>query len=322
MIGFGKRAGLACAMALSLLAVQPAAAEWTVTVYDRAGANGTQLWGINDAGQFVGSDSLGAYLVSGGSATPLSGPDGSVWTTPFAISNAGIVVGSWVGADTSEHGFLLQGGAYTSFDVDLPGVVRTELRHVSLDGQWLTGFYVDGSGNQSGFVFDRTLLALQTQSAANTITFMQGSTSAGLAVGSRSPGGGLIFDATTGQLQEVKSIAGFGGAPRFRDINDAGLMTGFAAQQAIVGTLAGGFTALPMGGVAASFGEGLNNVGQVVGYFTDASGVTHGFIASSVPEPSTLIGFTSGLIALGLWARRRGGQRSKFVSQPSIWSIA
>ena len=291
--------GLPCGVALMLAAAQPASAAWTVTSFDRAGATQTQLWGINDAGQFVGADSLGAYLVSGGMTTELSGPAGAVQVTPFAISNAGLVVGSWYAADFSEHGFLLQGGVYTGFDIDLPNVVRTELRHVSLDGRWLTGIYTDSAGQQNGFVFDRTGSALQTVGQADTITFLQGSTSTGLSVGNQSPGGGLVFDAASGELQVIKTVAGFGGAPRLRDINDAGLITGFAAQQAIVGTLAGGFTALPMGGVASSFGEGLNNVGQVVGNFIDANGITHGFIASSVPEPAVAALWLAGLGLLG-----------------------
>ena len=313
MIGFSKWAGTACGMALSLAAVQPAEAAWSVTSFDRAGASDSQLWGINDAGQFVGSDSLGGYLVSGGLTTSLSGPAGATQVTPFAISNAGLVVGSWYGADNSEHGFLLQGGQYTNFDVAVPGALRTEIRHISLDGRWLTGIYVDGSGLQSGFVFDRTSSALQTVSTANAITFMQGANSAGVVVGNAAPGGGLVFDASTGGLQVFKTVAGVGGAPRFRDINDAGLITGFAAQQAIVGTLAGGFTALPVGGAAVSFGEGLNNVGQLVGTFTDANGFAHGFIASSVPEPSSAAFLLAGLVLLGgarLSRLRRGSEGS------------
>ena len=310
MFGFKSWMGLPCGVALMLAAAQPASAAWTVTSFDRAGATQSQLWGINDAGQFVGSDSLGAYLVSGGLTTELSGPAGAVQVTPFAISNAGLVVGSWYAADFSEHGFLLQGCVYPDFDIDLPNVVRTELRHVSLDGRWLTGIYTDSAGQQNGFVFDRTGSVLQTVGQADTITFLQGSTSTGLSVGNQSPGGGVVFDAASGELQVIKTVAGFGGAPRFRDINDAGQITGFAAQQAIVGTLAGGFTALPMGGVASSFGEGLNNVGQLVGTFTDVNGFTHGFIASSVPEPSSLMSMAAGLAALGGFLRRRASARS------------
>jgi hypothetical protein len=142
MIAFGNRAGLACAMALSLGAVQPAAAAWMATTFGRA-----------------------------------------VRTTPSAISNAGRVVGSWHGAGNSEQGFPAarrHGGRCTRFDIARPGVVRTELRRISLDGRWLSGVYVDGSGAQSGFVFDRTSSSLQTQSAANTITVVQGVTRAGL----------------------------------------------------------------------------------------------------------------------------------------------
>ena len=48
---------------------------------------------------------------------------------------------------------------------------------------------------------------------------------------------------------------------------------------------------------------GINNVGQVVGFFSDSSGV-HGFVASPVPLPAAvwLLGTTLG--GLGLVRRR------------------
>jgi hypothetical protein len=160
---------------------------------------------------------------------------------------------------------------------------------------------------------------------------MQGANSAGLSVGSQSPGGAVVFDALTGNLQTVSSVAGFAGAPRFRGINDAGLISGYAGQRAIVGTLAGGFTALPVDGAATAFGEGLNNVGQLVGNFTDANGLTHGFIASSVPEPASAALCLAGLGLLGGWrlrskASRQGPlshrRRLEQMKPPKTWAAA
>ena len=319
MLQMLKSAGVATGMALCLVvaqaATQPAATAWTVETFDRPGGVGTQLWGINDAGQFVGSDSLGAFVVSNGVATDLAGPAGAVRTVPFGISNGGLVVGSWYGADAVERTFLFDGEQYTNFELPLVDVALTQIRGVSLDGRWLTGLYVDGSGVQNGFVFDLQTAALQLPTVPNAFTFMQGANSAGLAVGNVSPGGGLVFDTATGEQQVVANLAGFIGGPRFRGINDAGLISGFVSQQAIVGTLAGGFTALPMGGVAASFAEGLNNVGQVVGFFNDANGISHGFIASSVPEPASAAFLLAGLGLLGAVHRRRLARES---DQPLI----
>jgi hypothetical protein len=202
-------------MVLCLAAAQPAEAAWTVSTFERAGAQTTQLWSINDAGQFVGSDSLGGYVVTGGVATSLSGPAGAVRTVPFGISNSGLVAGSWNDADNTERGFLYENGQYTNFDVALPDVVRTEIRHISLDGRWLTGQVSDVNGQSKGFVFDRTTSELQVLSLANGAVLMQGTNSAGLSVGSQSPGGALVFDNTT-EDRLFKRPFSFPTAPRTR----------------------------------------------------------------------------------------------------------
>jgi hypothetical protein len=80
-------------------------------------------------------------------------------------NDAGLVVGFWNGAVDNACGFLLRGGQFSNFDLGLPGFVRTEIHHVSLDGHWLTGVHVDGTGLQSDFVFDRTNTALKAVSA-------------------------------------------------------------------------------------------------------------------------------------------------------------
>jgi probable HAF family extracellular repeat protein len=56
----------------------------------------------------------------------------------------------------------------------------------------------------------------------------------------------------------------------------------------------GMYTTLDVPGSTATFAEGINNLGQIVGDYLDGSGNRHGFLATPVPEPSTLL-----LLAVG-----------------------
>ena len=49
---------------------------------------------------------------------------------------------------------------------------------------------------------------------------------------------------------------------------------------------------------------GINDLGQIVGVDGDANG-DHGFLATPVPEPATLILLGIGIIGLLIWARWR-----------------
>jgi probable HAF family extracellular repeat protein len=53
--------------------------------------------------------------------------------------------------------------------------------------------------------------------------------------------------------------------------------------------------------------NGINDAGDIVGVYFDASGNEHGFLATPVPEPSTLLLLTIGTLGVIGWAwwRRR-----------------
>ena len=55
-------------------------------------------------------------------------------------------------------------------------------------------------------------------------------------------------------------------------------------------TLEGGYTTVDAPG-SAGFNDahGINLAGQIVGIYSDANGRFHGFLATPVPEPSTLL---------------------------------
>jgi uncharacterized membrane protein len=75
----------------------------------------------------------------------------------------------------------------------------------------------------------------------------------------------------------------------------------------------GVYTTLDYPGATQTVAQGINDLGQIVGYYVDDRGGLHGFIATDPPEtplPPAFVLFTSSLGAMGLlgWRRKRKAQ--------------
>ena len=64
------------------------------------------------------------------------------------------------------------------------------------------------------------------------------------------------------------------------------------------------FTTIDVHGASPTGAFGINNSGQIVGYFNDVTGI-HGFLATPVPEPSALPLLAGCLIGLVVVLRQR-----------------
>lgn len=276
--------------------------------FNRPGWAYTQLWDVNSAGQLVGqsySDTAGeGFVYANGVFTPIA-PAGVQGSAITGISDTGVLVGTYFSGDPdapSANSFIYENGAFIDFT--LPGATNVLLRRISANGRFVTGTLNDDIGGGSrGFVFDRQT-ASATLVPGNSGVIVQGVTSQGLAVGSvvGRNSYAFSFDAASGVLTPYTGID-LGTRPRFRDINDNGLITGFTGTQAFVGTPGNWtfFDAPP--GMGGALGYGLNNQGDLVGNYSGTNGEVQAFVSSPIPGPAPWALLAGGL-ALLAWRRR------------------
>lgn len=143
-------------------------------------------------------------------------------------------------------------------------------------------------------------------------TSAYGITPSGQIVGGYSDAGGIthgfLFSGGSYTALDVPGSA----STSATGINDAGQVVGsdFAGDR-IHGFLlsGGGFTSLDVPGSISTLARGINDAGQIVGSYTDPAGITHGFLATPVPEPTTLALLGLGITALAGWRLQRKHSR-------------
>jgi YVTN family beta-propeller protein len=274
-----------------------AAAPFSYKTIDLAGADNTDVRGLNNLGQVVvntrTNETYKAFSFDGRVFAPLPSIAGSSDVFASALNDAGTIVGTVGTPDGFAEGFLLNGAGYKVFSH--PGYSITEPRAIS-GGGVVTGWAwdADDQGNTTrsvGFIFDpatETFTDIPVPGAR--VIIAQGMNALGQVVGSAQFRAGGEPDA--GFVREPNGairLFQFQGRPtRFRGITDAGLIVGFfqdfdGRDRAIVG-YPDNFEVLRIAGANTSYGEGINASGQISGLYYDLAGVQHGFIASPTPR--------------------------------------
>jgi probable HAF family extracellular repeat protein len=195
--------------------------------------------------------------------------------TPTGINASGQIVG-WYDDVTDRHGFLLDQGTYTTFDV--PGSARTEAYGINASGQ-IVGSY----DNRHGFLLNQgsyTTLDVPGFSDPDRfyiINYATGINDSGQVVGwcldvDNQTIHGFLFDQGSYTTIDVPGIP--------TGINAAGQIVGYYYDGRQHGFLIdhGNYTTIDVPGSISSSASGINASGQIVGSYSDAAGKSHGFL--------------------------------------------
>ena len=217
----------------------------TFTTIDYPATNYTSAIGINDAGQIVG-DAAGlgiGWEFSGGSFTSISDAGA---TTATAINNAETVVGYYSPvSSTPRYGFVIEnGGTFEQINL-LPGI-STTANGINDAGVVVGASYLHGGTTYSAYVDDHGVVTYLTAPGAE---------------------GGSGYTVAN-DINNAGAIVG-----TFTTSYGSGWQ-GYLYQGGVFTTIA------DPDGANGTFVQGINDLGQIVGWYLDAGGVTHGFIYS------------------------------------------
>jgi hypothetical protein len=335
---FVALAALAVAMTAS-----PARAGWTFTNFSlggTAGAGGTTINGINNNGAVVGfgQDMTGTVFTNfaGPPGTPtILNIDGSTSAMANGINASNQVVGTVNGG-----AFLLFNNFQNLFMLTPASGAMSELAAGINDSGLIVGQYTASSTLSPGFVYnDGAYTTLTPVTPVNGVEMVnaQGINNHGIVAGfystdntttpidNNEPQHGFLYNTNTGQYTLVADPTVPSGDTFFTvqllGINDKGIVAGYVQDTAgdqfglLYNINTNSYTYLNdpnaalIGGVQMTQITGINNSGEITGFFINSNGVAEGFVATqSVPEPASLallgIGL-AGVACVGYTQRRR-----------------
>jgi probable HAF family extracellular repeat protein len=277
---------------------------------------------------------------------PCSGPGDDAYTTldfphayrtrAFGVNNLTTVVGYYTNRDANFnltfHGFIYQNGGFTSLDV--PGAIATFARAIN-DGGQIVGDFSDSSNNTHGFLYSRgAFQVLDVPGSVSTVAL--GISFNGEIVGDWTENNGKIhsvewsggtYNSFIPSFAFESGIFGISGSgQKIVGGYDTGDVLLTYAYQGSKGSLAP-FT-LPLavaGSDSQTFANGVNDQGDMVGYFNEHGGdfcgeffcFPNGFVWSGkkqtwvnlIPPDATYVqpvGINDGGIIVGILRDRNG----------------
>ncbi|MEM9420072.1 MAG: hypothetical protein AAGA25_13615 [Planctomycetota bacterium] len=299
-------------------------AGYTVSTYEFPGAPITGFRDINAAGDVVGyyqtdaSDfnTANALRIVGGVPETINPPTSTGDRRAFGNNDAGTVVGSF--NNMGSHGFVLTGSTFTTYDA--PGTTQgTTIRGLNNPGDFV-GEYDDTSGVQQGFV----QLSASSGGTFQTVTVPGATSTTVRAINDSGRIAGFYIDAATGALRGYVSDDGLAFTPidhpdpaavstLIGGINNDGVLVGawLAAlgspesqpARGFIRDATGTFLPFDLTGATSTLPIGLNDLGQIVGEAVAPDGTRYGFIATPIPEPSSLCVLALSTFFLGRHSR-------------------
>ena len=223
----------------------------------------------------------------------LDDPADPTFNQLLGVNNEGVVVG-YYGSGAAGHpnrGYRLE-PPYTKYqNENYPGAVQTQVVGINLNGN-TAGFWVDGSGNNFGFVQSRgAYRTYKNPKTTGTVNQLLALNRAGVAVGFYTDASGVnhgyTVDSVTNKYVDVTP-------PNATNVTAAGInnnddVVGYytATGGAVVGFVrsAGTFHTFTFPKATATTPFGINDSGTIVGSYLDAAGASHGFIIHGLLTP-------------------------------------
>jgi uncharacterized membrane protein len=229
------------------------------------GATNAMAFGINSGGTVVGADGHGNAFALNRGVVKTFIPNGGMSATAFGINDGGQVVGQYV-TSTATPGFIRVSGK-SFITINAPSGPNTVNAQGINNKGLVVGFYLGTDGQVHGFM-------------ANEKTAKNGAIT-GTAIADPT------IPAVTGEQNATFAFS------QILGINDHGIAVGYYGDSTtsqhgfILDTRTGNYTFLDdpseafNNGVEVTQITGITNSGEISGFYSDANGVFHGFVASA-----------------------------------------
>ncbi|MGC1381905.1 MAG: hypothetical protein WA814_12885 [Candidatus Baltobacteraceae bacterium] len=278
--------------------ISPAKTRQFVTLDDQNDPTFNQLLGINNAGEISG------YFGSGASGHPNKGYTlappygqgnysnenypGSAQTQVTALNNKGDTAGFWVDNSNVNRGFIEWKGVFTTYtDPKTGGGSVNQILGLN-DKGIAVGFYVDGSGVSHGFTLNQAtgkFKAVVPPGATNVVA--SGINDDGDVTGfvTSASGQSSGFLEKNGSFSSFSFPSGYNTQPfgvNSRDqiagsyLDGSGVQHGFLLSHPL--SHAKWQSLDDPNGIGSTVVNGLNDNGEMVGFYTDAAGNTDGML--------------------------------------------
>jgi hypothetical protein len=247
-------------------------------------------------------------------------PPGSTYSFAFGLNNSGVIVGSFVNADSAYEGFAYKNGIYKK--IVFPGSLAFTQASGVNDVDTVVGDFVGADQHTHGFLLTRDGKFTQYDVAGGVSTYVYGINNAGSLAG---------FVGNDGADQAFVNVGGT--VTQFTVNGNPTVALGIDSSNNTVGQFvdtsfvvhgfyrdAGGvITQVDYPGATNTSCQGINDLRVITGYYTDVAGAAHGFAEKNGkfrtgPIPS-VSGINNGEIFVGSYIGRNL-QNYGYVAKP------
>ncbi len=255
---------------------------------------------------------------------------GATMTTPYGVNSTGVVVGSYyLSSDNSTHGFIWKEGKFTQ--VEYPSSGYAVLYGVN-DDETAVGIYLGSEGVAHGFsqTNDGTITKIDYPGAF--ATYATGINNDGVITGFYGSDPFHGYTLSNGSYSSFDYPTATSGWTCPYGINDSGDIAGYyriysSGAYNSFSLIDGTYATLNFPeATATKAANGINNLGTIVGDYTDSDGRGHGFLYSddtytSFDYPGGSLTTLNGINTVGMLAGTYYGTDGKihgFLATPHI----